>query len=88
MIIAAAIFAGALVCIIALVCYGLWQQNDISRQLDSMQKELAYIGRVVSAYDKRDGSKQHIKVRIPPAEVSKPKSTPGPDLTIFGETGI
>jgi hypothetical protein len=85
MIITVALFAGALIAIIAVLVYALLQQADIIQQLGEIQREVAYIGRVVSAYDKRE-AKQHVK--LPPVEVKKPRSVPAPDLTLWGGGSI
>jgi hypothetical protein len=88
-IIAVALFAGALISIIALLVYALLQLSDISQQLGELQREVSYIGRVIQQYDKRESQKQHIRVHVdqpvkmPPAEVKKAKGVPDPDLTTW-----
>jgi hypothetical protein len=92
MIITVALFGGALVCIIALLVYALWQQADIIQQLGELQREVGYVSRVVVQYDKRESQKQHIRMRpdepvahkAPPVEVRKARGVPDADLTVWG----
>jgi hypothetical protein len=90
-IIAVALFAGALISIIALLVYALWQLGDIIQQLDDIKKEQAYASRIIQQYDKRESQKQHIRVhaderdayKAPPVEVRKARGVPDPDLTTW-----